>query len=342
MKNATIESDHVTESEDILGDVSLVAMLEKMMLIRRFEEATIKGYQQKKIAGFLHTNIGQEAVCVGTMSVKQPQDSVTASYRSHGLGLAMDMNPDECMAELHGKVTGCARGKGGSMHFFDKEKNFLGGHGIVGGQFGPGIGTAFAMNYKNTNGVAFIHFGDGAAAQGTVHETMNLAALWKLPAIFIAEDNQYGMGTATKRAIANPAFSRMGSYYGIPGYVIDGMNLKEVYEKTRAIVEEVRKTKTPAVIHMKTYRFKGHSISDAGLYRSKEEVKKWQERDPIGILSKDLVDRGVLTEEKVKEMDKAIKARILKSVEFAEQSPEPPMEELKMHTYADTEVKAWQ
>ncbi|MCD6025327.1 MAG: pdhA [Fibrobacteria bacterium] len=313
----------------------LVAMLEKMLTIRYFEEASIKAYQQKKIAGFLHTYIGHEAVGVGTLDHKLPQDSVVTTYRCHGLYLALGGSPREGMAELFGKVTGCARGKGGSMHFFSKELNYLGGHGIVGGQFGIGIGAAFKSNYNEENAVSFIFFGDGATPQGTFHECMNLAALWDLPAIFICEDNQYGMGTANSRAIANTDIASKAAAYGIKGYTIDGMNLAEVNEVMKHVVNETRTKRRPALVHMKTYRFFGHSVSDAGLYRSKEEVDSYKEQDPIGVAIKELTENKWMSEEDVKGLQKAVKARVQDAVDFADESPEPPLEELTRHVFKD-------
>lgn len=313
----------------------LVAMFEKMLTIRSFEEASIKAYQQKKIAGFLHTYIGHEAVGVGTLEHKLPQDSVVTTYRCHGLYLALGADPRAGMAELFGKVTGCARGKGGSMHFFSKEHNFLGGHGIVGGQFGVGIGAAFKSNYDEDNGVSFVFFGDGALPQGTFHETLNLAALWDLPAIFICEDNQYGMGTASRRAIANTEVASKAAGYGIKGYTVNGMDLHEVHETMRHVVNETRTKRRPALVHMKTYRFFGHSVSDAGLYRSKDEVDSWKQRDPVLVTRQELLDNKWMTEDEVKNLQKTVKARIQEAVDFADESPEPPLEELPRHTYRD-------
>lgn len=313
----------------------LLELHRQMILIRRFEEATIKGYQQKKIAGFLHTYIGQEALGVGILAHKQPQDAVTTTYRCHGLGLAMGMDPNACMAELYGKITGCVRGKGGSMHYFSKEHNYLGGHGIVGGQYGIGIGAAFESNYNEKNGVSFIHFGDGALPQGTFHETLNIAALWDLPAIFVCEDNQYAMGTARHRILSNEKIDEIAQAYNIKGYFLDGMDLFEVYAKMEEIVAEVRETKRPVLIHGLTYRFKGHSVSDAGLYRSKDEVSEWVEKDPIQTVNKHLIDQGIMTMEDIKELDKSIKADVKEYVKFAETSPNPPLEELKLHTFSE-------
>lgn len=330
-------------SQHSISPDKLVEMLRTMMVIRRFEEATIKGYQQKYIAGFLHTYIGQEAVGVGTLAHKQPQDAVITTYRCHGLGLTLGLTPNECMAELYGKVTGCARGKGGSMHFFSKEANFLGGHGIVGGQFGPGIGAAFYAKYNKTNGVSFIFFGDGATPQGTFHESMNLASLWDIPAIFICEDNHYGMGTANHRALSNTNISEFAKSYGLKGYRINGMDLFEVHDKMKEVVDEVRLTQRPALVHMVTYRFMGHSVSDAGLYRSKEEVDEWKNKDCIQAVGGYIIEKGIRTEEEVQAIDKEAKRLAKDSVQFAIDSPEPPIEELAMHTYFDNlETKSWQ
>jgi pyruvate dehydrogenase E1 component alpha subunit len=318
-----------------LSKEKMAELLERMLVIRYFEEASIKAYQQKKIAGFLHTYIGQEAVGVGVLDHKMPQDSVVTTYRCHGLGLAMGMRPHEGMAELFGKVTGCARGKGGSMHFFSKPHNFLGGHGIVGGQLGIGIGAAFKSNYDEDNAVSFIFFGDGAVVQGTVHETLNLAALWDLPAIFICEDNQYGMGTANSRAIANTDIASKAEAYGIKGYTLNGMDLHEVHTRMKDIVHDVRTTRRPVLIHMKTYRYFGHSVSDAGLYRSKEEVDAYKQKDPIQVISKEVLENKLLTEEELKGLQKKIKNNIQEAVEFADESPEPPLNELTQHVYMD-------
>ena len=328
----------VKKDKKSISKERLIASLERMLIIRYFEEASIKAYQQKKIAGFLHTYIGQEAVGVGTLEHKLPQDSVVTTYRCHGLSLALGLPPRAGMAELFGKVTGCARGKGGSMHFFSKEHNFLGGHGIVGGQFGVGIGAAFKSNYDEDNAVSFIFFGDGATVQGTLHECMNLAALWDLPAIFICEDNQYGMGTANNRAIANTDIASKAAAYGVQGYTIDGMDFFEVHEKMKHIVHETRTKRRPALVHMKTYRYTGHSVSDAGLYRSKEEVDCYKEKDPLHALSKYLVEEKIIKEDELKAHQKKIKELIQDAVDFADESPEPPLEELTMHVYKD-EVK---
>mgnify|MGYP003344988314 FL=1 len=326
------------EKTQSIAREKLVEMFEKMLLIRYFEEASIKAYQQKKIAGFLHTYIGQEAVGVGTLTHKLPQDSVVTTYRCHGLYLALGGSPREGMAELFGKVTGCARGKGGSMHFFSKDHNFLGGHGIVGGQFGIGIGAAFKSNYDEDNAVSFIFFGDGALPQGTFHECMNLAALWDLPAIFICEDNQYGMGSANSRAIANTEIASKAEAYGIKGYTINGMDLQEVHDTMKKVVHETRTTRRPALVHMKTYRYFGHSVSDAGLYRTKEEVEQYKQRDPILAETQYLTENGWMTEEEIKTLQKKVRAVVQDAVDFSDESPEPPVEELTRHVFRDEEI----
>ncbi len=334
---ATVKKEQTKEQTQKIPSEKLALLLEKMLVIRLFEEASIKAYQQKKIAGFLHTYIGQEAVGVGTLEHKLPQDAVVTSYRCHGIYLALGGSPREGMAELFGKVTGCARGKGGSMHFFSQPHHFLGGHGIVGGQFGAGIGAAFKSNYDEDNAVSFIFFGDGALAQGSFHESMNLAALWDLPAIFICEDNQYGMGTANTRAIANTDVATKAEAYGVKGYTINGMDLHEVYDTMRHVVHETRATRRPALVHMKTYRYFGHSVSDAGLYRTKEEVDTYRQRDPIQAVSQEMIENQWLTEDAFKALQKKIRAHIQEAVDFADESPEPPVEELTQHVYRDAE-----
>ncbi len=330
MANAKKEKDIVSLSKE-----KLLELMEQMLTIRYFEEAAIKAYQQKKIAGFLHAYIGQEAVGVGTLAHKLPQDAVVTSYRCHGLYLALGGDAKAGMAELFGRITGCARGKGGSMHFFSKELNFLGGHGIVGGQYPIGIGAAFKSNYDQDNGVSFIFFGDGALPQGSFHESMNLAALWDLPVVFICEDNQYGMGTANTRSIANTEIASKAEAYGIKGYTLDGMDIAEVYPKMGAIVDEVRSTRRPALVHMKTYRYVGHSVSDAGLYRTKEEVETHRKRDPLLLAQQELLETKAITEEQFKALQKTVKARIQEAVDFADESPEPPADELLKHVFMD-------
>lgn len=310
-------------------------MLWQLLLCRRFEEACIKGYQQKYITGFCHTYIGQEAVAVGSLIHLEKEDSVVTSYRCHAQGLLLDVSPKSAMAELYGKVTGCARGKGGSMHLFSKERNFLGGHGIVGGQIPIGTGAAFANRYLGGKGVALTFFGDGASVQGTFHESVNLATLWNIPNIFICENNQYGMGTASNRAVANTNIAEQAASYGIKGYTIDGQNLIEVYTKMKDIIQKVRKTSKPVIIDMKTYRYKGHSVSDAGLYRSKEELKTYTSNDCIANFYDAMKKKNWITEEQYKKLNTQIKEKINEAIEFAKESPFPPIDELTKHVYKE-------
>lgn len=323
--------------EDIPFD-ELIRLQKQMILIRRFEEATIKGYQQRKVAGFLHTYIGQEAIGCGVLAHSHPDDSVVTTYRCHGLGLILGMDVNACMAELWGRVTGCVRGKGGSMHYFSKEFNFLGGHGIVGGQFPIGIGAAFEMKYNKkeaapgkTN-VSFTFFGDGATPQGTFHESLNLASLWNLPTIFICEDNQYAMGTNKERILSNVNVAEMGKAYNVEGFTLNGMSLADTYFGFQEIIEKVRTTSRPVLVHVMGYRFRGHSVSDAALYRSKDEEDEWKAQDPIVEVNEWLMSAKGWTEEQVQAMDDEAKAVVRKAVEFADLSPEPPMEELHTHT----------
>ena len=311
-----------------------LVMLQKMLVCRRFEEACLKGYQQKFITGFCHTYIGQEAVAVGSLAHLKSQDSIVTSYRCHAHGLIRGMSPREVMAEMYGRITGCARGKGGSMHVFSKEHNYLGGHGIVGGQIPVGLGAGFYAKYKKTGGVSLTFFGDGASAQGTFHESINLAALWDCPVIFICENNQYGMGTAVARAVANTNIADQASGYGIKGYTINGLDLNETYGKMGEIIREVRQTSRPVIVDMKTYRFKGHSVSDAGLYRSKDEVKEYMDNDCVFQFAKYVQEKKWISQEDFKQLDKEVKEQIKDAVKFAEDSPWPPLDETLKHIYA--------
>lgn len=326
--------DPIAVREEI-GRDGCLDLLRQMLLVRRFEERCASAYQQKKIAGFLHLYIGQEAVATGILANLGPDDYVTTSYRCHAQALLLGLDPKELMAELYGKVTGNVRGKGGSMHFFSKERNFLGGHGIVGGQTPVGTGAAFAAKYRKTGGVSVVFLGDGAVAQGTFHESLNLASLWSLPAIYVIENNQYGMGTAAKRAVAvsNMAEAKAPGY-AMTGFTVDGLDLFACYATAREAVDYVRRTSRPLVIEAKTYRYFGHSISDPGKYRSKDEVAKYRALDPIERLAGDLEDLGWLDPATRDELDANVRERIQEAVAFAEESPEPPLEELFQHVLA--------
>jgi pyruvate dehydrogenase E1 component alpha subunit len=307
----------------------LIRSYRQMVLIRRFEEKAGQLYGMGLIGGFCHLYIGQEAVVVGLQAAMQSQDTVITSYRDHGHMLVCDMDPRGVMAELTGRSGGYSKGKGGSMHMFSREKNFYGGHGIVGAQISIGTGMGFAHQYKNDQGVCMAYMGDGAANQGQVYESFNMAALWKLPVIYVIEDNQYGMGTSTHRASANNEFSKRGEPYGIPGRVVDGMDILDVYEAGLWACEHARSGKGPVLLHVKTYRYRGHSMSDPAKYRSKEEVDDIRNnQDPIERVRKLIEDHKMLSDPGFKEIDQDIKQIMVETVEFAQTSPEPEAFEL--------------
>lgn len=300
-----------------------------MLLIRRFEERAGQLYGMGLIGGFCHLYIGQEAVVVGLTGNVIEADTLITTYRDHGHMLASGMDPNGVMAELTGRIDGYSRGKGGSMHMFSREKGFFGGHGIVGASVPIGTGLAFSHKYNEDGGVNFCYFGDGATNQGQVYEAFNMAALWKLPVIYVIENNKYGMGTSIERASASPDLHKRGEAYGIPGKVVDGMDVAAVYKAGQEAVEYVRGGNGPIILEMKTYRYRGHSMSDPAKYRSKEELAKMRgEHDPIDRLRFKLLEDKALDEEAFKEMDKAIKARVTESAEFAQASPEPDPSEL--------------
>lgn len=301
----------------------------QMLLIRRFEEKAGQLYGMGLIGGFCHLYIGQEAVVVGLQSVAKPVDTIITSYRDHGHMLACEMDPNGVMAELTGRASGYSKGKGGSMHMFSREKNFFGGHGIVGAQVSIGAGMAFAHKYKNDGGVCFIYMGDGAANQGQVYESFNMAALWNLPAIFIIEDNRYSMGTSTKRHTSNTDFYKRGEPWGIEGRFVDGMDIFAVREAGEWAVDHVRSGKGPALLHMNTYRYRGHSMSDPAKYRSKDEVDQVRdEKDPIEYLKAYLLAEKVFSEDVFKDIEKEVKRIVNESAEFSQTSPEPEAAEL--------------
>lgn len=288
------------------------------------------------IGGFCHLYIGQEAVVVGMQSAITPQDSVITSYRDHGHMLACGMDPGGVMAELTGRIGGLSKGKGGSMHMFSKEKNFYGGHGIVGAQVPLGTGLAFAYKYRGLQNVSLTYMGDGAVNQGQVYESFNMAQLWKLPVIFIIENNRYGMGTSIERASSTTDFFHRGAAHGIPGEAVDGMDVLAVREAGIRAVEHAR-TKGPIILEMQTYRYRGHSMSDPAKYRQKEEVEKMRtQRDPIENLAKVILEAKHADEAKLKEIDREVKDIASRAAEFAQNSPEPPVEEL----YTDVLVEA--
>ncbi len=307
----------------------LLAFYRDMLLIRRFEEKAGQLYGMGLIGGFCHLYIGQEAVVVGVEAAAKEGDQRVTSYRDHGHMLACGMDPKGVMAELTGREGGYSKGKGGSMHMFSREKSFFGGHGIVGAQVPIGAGLAFSNRYRGNDNVCFIYFGDGAANQGQVYETLNMASLWKLPAIFIIENNQYAMGTSLKRGSSTPAFHTRGEAFGIPGEAVDGMHVEDVKAAAEKAVAHARAGNGPYILEMNTYRYRGHSMSDPAKYRTREEVQKVREtRDPIDHVRDALIEGGLADEEALKRIDKEIRAAVNEAATFAQESPEPDPSEL--------------
>ena len=320
------------------SDDELLHFYEQMLLIRRFEEKAGQLYGLGLIGGFCHLYIGQEAVAVGLQSALEAgKDSVITGYRDHGHMLAYGIDPNVIMAELTGRGAGISKGKGGSMHMFSTEHKFYGGHGIVGAQVPLGAGLAFAHKYRDDGGICMAYFGDGAANQGQVYEAFNMAALWGLPIVFVVENNGYAMGTAVNRGSAETHFHRRGTAFRIPGISVNGMDVLEVRAAAEIAVAHVRSGKGPVLMELVTYRYRGHSMSDPAKYRSREEVQEMREKhDPIDAAKAELLKRG-MTEERLKELEKAIRARVGEAADFAENSPEPDATEL----YTDILVESY-
>ncbi len=306
---------------------------EIMLLQRRFEEKTGQLYGMQKIRGFCHLYIGQEAVSAGCMTAIREDDNMITAYRDHGLALAKGISARECMAELYGKATGCTKGKGGSMHFFSKEKRFFGGHGIVGGQIGLGAGIAFAEKYKGSDAVTLCFFGDGAARQGLLHETFNMAMLWKLPVVFICENNFYAMGTSVERTSNVLDIYKLADAYDMPGDSVDGMKPENVHHSITRAVNRARSGDGPTLLEIKTYRYKGHSMSDPAKYRSKEELEEYKIKDPIENVLRTIRENNLATEEEIEAMNEKVKNIVDDSVEFAENSPLPDISEVYKDIY---------
>ena len=318
-----------------LNMAELVELYRQMLLIRRFEEKSAEAYVAGKIGGFCHLYIGQEAVGVGAISAIRKDDYVLSSYREHGLALAKGMSARSIMAELFGKATGCSKGKGGSMHMFDKSLGFLGGHAIVAGQIPLATGTAFATKYQGTDQVTLCFFGEAAVNQGAFHESLNMAQLWKLPCIYICENNQYGMGTSLKRAMSLSDIAEKGCAYQMASEFVDGMDVLAVRNATMRAVERARKDYLPTLLEIRTYRFMGHSMSDPGNYRTRAEIEKYQERDPIKLFSASLLEEKIVDNNKLEEIDKGVREEVEDSLRFAEESPLPDPSELYTDVYAN-------
>ncbi|KAK2144013.1 hypothetical protein LSH36_793g01243 [Paralvinella palmiformis] len=336
-----INEDSVT-GEKMVKDRKKTEKLTKslydMVLIRIFEERSAQLYGMRKIGGFCHLYIGQEAVAVGSIAVLDlKKDYVLTSYRDHGHALAMGVSARKVMAELYGKETGCSKGKGGSMHLFDIQKHFYGGNGIVGSQIPVATGIAYKQRYTKDGGVTLCFFGDGAIHQGAFHESLNLAKIWQLPIVYIVENNIYGMGTAASRVSSITDFEKMAAAYDLLGVVVDGMDYFDVVEKTKEAVYRARKNGIASLLHVKTYRYRGHSMSDPAKYRSKQEVESYKQMDPIEKLKGQLIKEGLLSGKEYEKMRDKIKEVVEDAVRFAEESPQPALESLHADVYAPME-----
>jgi len=326
---------------DLPDAAACYELLSRMALIRRFEEEAGRQYQRAKAGGFLHLAIGEEATIVGTTSVMRDEDFLIGTYRTHGHAIARGTDPKRVMAELFGKVDGTSGGRGGSMHIFDAENRFMGGYGVVGGNLPIAAGLGLASQYKGEDAVTVCMFGDGASNTGNFGETMNLAALWKLPVLFLVENNLYGMGTAVERHSAQTDLSKKAEGYGIPGARADGMDVLAVREAVAAGIQAAREEDRPTLLEVVTYRYRGHSAADPEVYREREEVEEWREKDPIESFARRCVEAGVLGEREVQQTREAAEAAVTAAVEFAEASPEPPLDTMYENLYAVSDSGAW-
>jgi pyruvate dehydrogenase E1 component alpha subunit len=306
---------------------------EQMYLMRRFEEKAGQLYGMQKIKGFCHLYIGQEAIMAGAMTTLRKEDPMITAYRDHAHALAKGVSANEVMAELYGKITGCSKGKGGSMHMFSKEHYFFGGHGIVGGQIPLGAGIGFAEKYKGTDNVCVCYMGDGAIRQGAFHEALNMAMTWKLPVIFIIENNNYAMGTSVERTSNVTDLYKLGQAFNMPSFPVDGMSPEAVHEAMESAVNNARKGNGPTLLEMNTYRYKGHSMSDPAKYRSKEEVEEYKSKDPVDYCRNMIITNKWLTEAEIEAIDKRVNDTVEASVKFAEESPYPDPSELYKDVY---------
>ncbi|HVN78323.1 MAG TPA: pyruvate dehydrogenase (acetyl-transferring) E1 component subunit alpha [Terriglobia bacterium] len=308
-------------------------LLYRMLLIRRFEERASQAYQQQKIGGFCHLYIGQEAVAVGAVAAARDDDYIITAYRDHGHAIARGTSLNACMAELYGKTTGCSRGLGGSMHYFDRANHMYGGHAIVGGHLPLATGLAFASKYRGEDCCTLCFFGDGAINQGAFHEALNLAALWKLPVVFVCENNLFGMGTHVERAASVKELTNRAKGYDMPSMIFNGMDVRQVQEGLRTVLDAIRRRPHPYFVEARTYRYRGHSMSDPATYRTKEELEKNKEEDPIARLKSELLSEGKIDEAKFQELDREAKRLSTEAVRFAEESPEPALESLHDNTF---------
>ena len=313
--------------------VQYLQWYELMLRIRRFEERALVAYGQQKIRGFCHVYIGQEALAAGIESALQPGDAIVTAYRQHGIAIGRGVGMKEAMAELYGKSTGIVKGKGGSMHFFYKENKYFGGNGIVGAQIPIGTGIAFAEKYRDTDNLCVTMFGDGAARQGALYESFNMAMTWKLPVLYIVENNGYAMGTSVARTSNVHDLYKIGDAFDMPSEQVDGMRPETVHEAIKKAAEHIRSGKGPYFLEIKTYRYKGHSVSDPAKYRSKEEVEEYKEKDPIKITESHILSNNIATEDEIQEIKNRVKAEVEEAVQFAEESPYPDPSELYVDNY---------
>lgn len=326
--------DKKIQTESIIDRKIGLELLRKMILIRRFEEKSAELYTKEKIRGFLHLYIGEEAVAVGVMELLKANDNILSTYREHGHALARGVDPGSIMAEMYGKQEGCSMGRGGSMHLFDVKKKFYGGNAIVGGHLPLAVGMALASKKQNQHSLTCCFFGEGAIAEGEFHESMNLAALWEVPVLFLCENNQYGMGTALRFSHSVRQVEKKGAAYDVESAAVNGMNVLEVKKAAKTAVEYIRTTGKPYFLVCNTYRFKAHSMFDAELYRTKTEVESWKERDPIPTLSNALLKDGLILQEDIDTIEQKAKAEVQKAVDFAEEGTFEPLESLTKFVYS--------
>lgn len=336
-KNSAKGKSSETPASKKFSKETYLKWYESMLLMRKFEEKTGQLYIQQKIRGFCHLYIGQEALVAGSESVLRREDRVITAYRDHAHPIGRGLHPKYIMAEMMAKVTGCSKGKGGSMHMFSKEFNFFGGHGIVGGQIPLGAGIAFADKYNGNDNVTLCYMGDGAVRQGALHEAFNMAMLWKLPVIFIIENNYYAMGTSVERTSNVHDLYKIGLAYDMPSYQVDGMSCEAVHEAIEVAVNRARKGDGPSLLEMETYRYKGHSMSDAQTYRTKDEVKEYQLQDPIEKVLAIIKTNKWLTEKQIEEVETRVDEIVAESVKFGEESPYPTPDELYKDVYVETD-----
>ncbi|MGB3947881.1 MAG: pyruvate dehydrogenase (acetyl-transferring) E1 component subunit alpha [Bacteroidia bacterium] len=336
-KNSAKGKSSETPASKKFSKETYLKWYESMLLMRKFEEKTGQLYIQQKIRGFCHLYIGQEALVAGSESVLRREDRVITAYRDHAHPIGRGLHPKYVMAEMMAKVTGCSKGKGGSMHMFSKEFNFFGGHGIVGGQIPLGAGIAFADKYNGNDNVTLCYMGDGAVRQGALHEAFNMAMLWKLPVIFIIENNYYAMGTSVERTSNVHDLYKIGLAYDMPSFQVDGMSCEAVHEAVEVAVNRARKGDGPSLLEMETYRYKGHSMSDAQTYRTKDEVKEYQLQDPIEKVLAVIKANKWLTEKQIEEVETRVDEIVAESVKFGEESPYPTPDELYKDVYVESD-----